>query len=267
MASKNYGKLLLEFVDSLGVPYFYEPSFKLTAGSLLSDRYLLILYLPALKMGKQQLIYRLASLLNMPTAYRDVISEQVLGVRELLIGFDGQGDTSVCKFYVENKIRSVGSETQQAFKAFKWQLDSPNVRMIDHYYLPPVTSRADILSGIKRLSGGRETQGLNAVKALFSLSAELTLTELFYMEVEGQTDEGPDAQGRSSYDLRFYDAEIELHKVMPVITSIATYFAVPETAIEQLLAADKNKHFGHLSSGIGRDGKEFVTFYYGVQAA
>ena len=58
--AENYGKRLLAFVDSLNVPYFYEPSFKLMAGSLLSDRFLVILYLPALKGGEQQLIHRLA---------------------------------------------------------------------------------------------------------------------------------------------------------------------------------------------------------------
>ena len=260
MMAENYGKRLLAFVDSLNVPYFYEPSFKLMAGSLLSDRFLLILYLPALKGGEQQLIHRLALQMNMPNDFRDAISEQVVGLREVIVGFDGRDKGSICKFYVEEPIHFVGTESQKIFTAYKWQPESVNTRTVDSYYLAAVTSRADILDGIRRLSNGRETQGFYAASELLFLASKLTLDELFYMEVEDQT------QTRSSFDIRFYDAELDLQQAMPVVYDLANYFDISIAAIDKLLAAEKNKKLGHLSSGIGRDGKEFVTFYYGVQA-
>jgi hypothetical protein len=43
-------------------------------------------------------------------------------------------------------------------------------------------------------------------------------------------------------------------------------FAVPPSRAAVLSGAAEDLALGHLSAGIGRDGEEFVTIYYGVEA-
>ena len=257
----DYGDRLFNFVKALNIPFLYERSFKLMQQTLYDQRFLLTLYLPALKGEEQHFLQALAALSNIPEPYRKLIESQIVGLRELHIGFEQQEKTSVCKVYLERPLLASNGKPQLVHQACKWSIESPESMAIDSYHLIPVASRDEILTRIVGLSGSVNPQGLDTVKQLFLLAGDnLTLDELFYLEVEDQ------AKTRSSFDMKFYDAELTMGQVEPVIYTAADYFAVPATAIEQLLATQRDKVLGHVSSGLGRNKQAFVTYYYGVQA-
>mgnify|MGYP000026228173 FL=1 len=265
VATGSYADRVFEFVSALNIPFLYERSFKLMHESVLNERFLLSLYLPALNGTERQMLQDLASVFNMPEVYRKAIDAKIVGLRELHIGFEQQEQASVCKVYIENPLPASlpvsGGESQLIHCAYKWSITTPQSMAIDSYHLIPVTSRAEILERAARLTGDSDAPGFEAVKQLFLLDqGSLALKDLFYLEVADE------AKMRSSFDLKFYDAELTMEQVQPIIYSAANYFSVPVAAIDQLLATEKHKTLGHLSSGTGRNGQAFVTFYYGVQA-
>jgi hypothetical protein len=71
---------------------------------------------------------------------------------------------------------------------------------------------------------------------------------------------------RRSYDINVYRAELHLGDIADLVGSVAADFAVPRPQVRALLERDGARDLGHLSGGRGRDGSEFVTIYYGVEA-
>lgn len=265
VAIDAYADRVFEFVTALNIPFLFERSFKLMHESVFSERFLLSLYLPALNGAEKKVLQDFAALFNMPDAYRIAIDAQIVGLRELHIGFEQQQKSSVCKVYIENPLLTSklvsGSEAQLIHCAYKWSITSPQSMSVDSYHLIPVASRAEILERVARLTGDLHAPGFEAVKQLFLLDqGSLALEDLFYLEVADE------AKMRSSFDLKFYDAELTMEQARPIIDSVANFFAVPVATMDQLLATEKHKTLGHLSSGTGRNGQAFVTFYYGVQA-
>jgi hypothetical protein len=83
---------------------------------------------------------------------------------------------------------------------------------------------------------------------------------LFLMEVA-------DADNpRRSYDLNVYRAELRLGDIADLVGAVAEDFAIPPPQVRALLERSGTLALGHLSGGRGRDGGEFVTLYYGVEA-
>jgi hypothetical protein len=71
---------------------------------------------------------------------------------------------------------------------------------------------------------------------------------------------------RRSYDINVYRAELHLRDIADLVGAAATELAVPQPQVRALLERSGALALGHLSAGRGRDGEEFVTVYYGVEA-
>ena len=256
----NYGKILLSFVKLLEVPYFFEPSFKIMRKSVNSDRFLLILFLPKLKISEQEFLNEFATLFNLPSDFKDIIAEHITGRREVIVGFDSSKDFPIIKLYIETSIDSLHNNEQPLYRAFKWQIECPENKSIDDYFLKNVESRKDILICIENLFNCEDASALRVTKDLFNLEGgQIGTDKLLYLEVEDQD------RSRKSFDIRLYDANLSMRKLMPILLRVADRFSLESEPIEQLLSREKDKTFGHLSSGYDKNGEEFMTFYYGAQ--
>jgi hypothetical protein len=71
---------------------------------------------------------------------------------------------------------------------------------------------------------------------------------------------------RRSYDINVYPAELHLRDIADLVTAVAMEFAIPGPAVQALLERTGALGVGHLAGGSGRNGAEFVTIYYGVEA-
>lgn len=281
--SSPYSQQLLEFIAALQVPYLFERSFKMAPGHFYGDRFLVSMYMPALRDGAnglaadQQLLDGLADLLNMPASYRKAVASQLSDVQELHIGFERQGRQSIAKVYIEQATHAEATDRQLMHRAYKWSVDatakagfkgemSGELAAVAEYYRMPVQSRSDIVQGVIDLSTNLKDEVarhlINAtLDELLSLdNNQLSLEQLCYLQVQEQGNQ------RSSCDIKFYDAEIKMFQLKSLLQRAAEYFAVPLSLIDNLLTVEQDQIFGHWSAGVGRNEQAFMSFYYGVKS-
>jgi hypothetical protein len=103
-----------------------------------------------------------------------------------------------------------------------------------------------------------------ARRCVFDLLSRMTgfanSGELLLMEVE----EPPNP--RRSCDLNVYDAGLRMHEIADLIDATLHDFAVSQARGRTVFDRAGERALGHISAGIGRDGQEFVTIYFGVEA-
>jgi hypothetical protein len=71
---------------------------------------------------------------------------------------------------------------------------------------------------------------------------------------------------RRSFDLNFYKARLRLDHLMPALRALCGRYGAGREAIERIAAQAGKRPFGHLSGGLGRDGQDFLTVYYELEA-
>jgi hypothetical protein len=105
-----------------------------------------------------------------------------------------------------------------------------------------------------------EMESLEIVKGF--LEAALSRTghdQILYLEVS------EDNNPRRSFDINMYRARLRLEDLHPLLLQMCRHFSITPEGFHALYDPVKSKRFGHLSGGLDREGKEFLTVYYGVE--
>jgi hypothetical protein len=109
------------------------------------------------------------------------------------------------------------------------------------------------------LTSSREGGAAGAVEEIVRLaSGKVSAHNLLYLEV---TEEG---NPRRSFDINMYRANLKVAELHSFLGTIARQLAIPERDYHDLYESTKTQRFGHLAGGLGRDGREFFTVYYGA---
>ncbi len=80
--------------------------------------------------------------------------------------------------------------------------------------------------------------------------------ELLYFEA---TEEG---NPRKSFDVNVYRANLKVAEVYPLLVRIARHYAVDSQAVEEVYEGIRDQVLGHLSGGVDREGRDFLTIYF-----
>jgi hypothetical protein len=83
--------------------------------------------------------------------------------------------------------------------------------------------------------------------------------ELMFMEVS------EDNNPRLSFDINVYKAELPLAEMVDLLKEVADYFSVTAQRWSGFLETLSSERLGHISGGVGRNGKEFFTVYYSIE--
>lgn len=263
MADCDVKTRLLGFVDQLAQPHGYERSFKLTNGHIWQDRFLVTLHVDAFDNSGQQKLEALASALRMPRALvEETIAEEFSGIEIVHIGYEKLNGKALCKIYFEKAIDIEKNAKQLVHRAIKWDVESPNKNVVTEYFLLPNLSRKTMLGLIARNFDGSFSHPLVdwAARLLDLVCTRVSINELFFLDVEEK------GNPRKSFDLRLYDAGLTVGQTNSLIESAAKLVKAPMQALKTLLEEDFDQQLGHMSAGIGRDGYEFVSFYFGVES-
>jgi hypothetical protein len=81
-----------------------------------------------------------------------------------------------------------------------------------------------------------------------------------FLEVE---DEGTP---RRSFDLNVYDSEFCIADIAPGFGKLSKHFGLDPEQSRHLEALPQRAALGHVSAGLARDGRDFLTLYYGAGA-
>jgi tryptophan halogenase len=241
----------------------FEKSFKMTDRSLLSERYLIGLPRVAIQPKK---LFELCEKLEMPEDYLTAFKEQLPGADTIHFGFEESETGFVYKVYLEFAHRLCETPEDPAGEpravllhlAYKWDALDGCKRAIAKYECYPGLSRDAMLKRLANVYRGVGGASLEVVKDIVAAASRRTVKPLMYLEVSEA------GNPRSSFDINVHAAGIRMNEIEHSLSQVQSLYSIPPARFRRLLAEVRGKKLGHVSGGIGREGKEFLTIYHEV---
>jgi hypothetical protein len=258
--------LLLDRIASLGVPYQYERSFRLSPGRLLANRFLISLNRVDLGNPGLERTLEIGTALGMPVAVQDAVREQFKRAHCLHFGFEASAETLLCKLYLERKVpddqvaQAVSEATSvELHCAFKWDINSGGY-FVTHYNWFPALAPSGIEAHLRKIYRQRpEGEATQIACEILAISAAHT-TQLQFLEVREP------ANNRHSFDLNLYNANLQVRHILPQLLRMRDHFDIRPGQFQALIDQIKTRQLGHLAGGSHRDGSDFFNLYYGASS-
>ncbi len=252
-------QLLLQQLMSLGIPYGRESSFKLLPGVVYADRLLIGI--------KTQYVdpkscYEIARTLGMPLAAQQVLQPYQALASSVFYAVERQDEDWICKCYFEFWEQALGLLKQGREQAIlmhlgvKWRVMNPEKFEQAHYIWHPKLSSKHILrqlaqaypesaSSLACISQQIVRQGLKRNQN--SPMMYLTVSEL--------------NNPRQSFDINLYNSGLSLADVRQPLWLAGESLQVDHDVLAAQLDMLAACRLGHISGGISRDEREFLTVY------
>jgi len=259
--------LPFRILESLNIPGGYERSFKLAPGGIQANRYLLGFEASAIPGERWPDIFRQ---LNMPSNLARDFLDSLPEANTALFGFEARPDgESLYKLYLEfwSKLQQRQQHTphdrsrQLLHLGFKWQAVSPEHHACTYYHCLPGLSVEDIRQRIPDHFSGFTNSPCQTVTftILDQIEHAQSTDDYLYLEISE-----PDSN-RVSFDLNLYPAQRSVNDIREGLLSIASSMNIDPQKIQRMLSLAGDQPLGHISSGRGRDGREYFTVYYEQQ--
>jgi tryptophan halogenase len=261
-------KPLFERVRALDAAFGFEKSFKLVRKSMREDR--LILGVPSALATPEALLGACRDI-GMPPPYLDAFARELGGANTIGFGYEGGGHGGVYKVYLEfwDRLRErilrdpANREPALLFLGFKWEASEGGRAALARYICHPLLSVRGILARLEALYAGRsDSSSLVAARAILALAARRIGGDDSFVYVEA----GEEGNPRKSFDLNFYKAGLRVRDLLPALAVLCREYSIAAAALDRVEAEAGGRAFGHLSGGIGRDGQDFLTVYYELEA-
>lgn len=259
---------LFERVRALGTDFGFEKSFKLAPKGLREDR--IILGVRSALATPEALLAACRDI-GMPQPYLDAFAGELDGANTVGFGYEGDGHGGVYKVYLEfwdrlrqRVLRDPGNrEPAVLFLGFKWQAGEDGGAAVARYTCHPLLSLRGILSGLEALYEARsESASLRAVRSILALAAQRIGGDDSFVYVEAAEEGNP----RRSFDLNFYKAGLRVRDLLPALSEVCSAYGIGAAQLARIGTQAGDRPFGHLSGGLGRDGTDFLTVYYELEA-
>jgi hypothetical protein len=200
----------------------------------------------------------------MPDDYLSGITTGLAQAEVVHFGFEEYADGCVYKVYLEfcTALKLTSNETTREpillHLAYKWNPLQSGMRAVAKYLYHPGLSSQEIFERMSLVYSGeagrpslRIAQGI--VAAASTRAAEAAL---MYIEVSEA------GNPRSSFDLNLYEANLQVCEVQDFLFDALHHYAIPRERFEPLYEQISRCRLGHLSGGIDRHGRDFLTVYY-----
>lgn len=261
------GLPLLGLVQELKVDFGIERSFKMAPGRLSGDRLIL-----AVRKGSvtPQALLGICRRVSMPPAHQALFEQGLAEANTVGFAFEGGERGGAWKVYLEywdalrERVRREPGNREPAllYLGFKWEARDPARAVVARYTCHPLLAAKGIVRRLSALYGGNDdSPSLRATRAVLELaSRKLAGGPFVYVEV---AEEGTQ---RKSFDINFYRAALRVRELRSALAELCGRHAIAEAELERVIEQSGACAFGHLSGGVGRDGADFLTVYFEVQA-
>ncbi|MCZ7598717.1 MAG: hypothetical protein M5U09_14630 [Gammaproteobacteria bacterium] len=251
-------------VESMGVPCGYERSFKIVGGSILANRYLLGIETKCV--GAHALLDACRRL-GMPGSQLEQFVEELPRANLVFLGFEAEEHGgAIYKVYLEfwDHVRRLrqrrGDEGSPllSHRGFKWRHDDPTRHVVTDYHWIPDIACGEILARIEQLYEQLpEAAAAGMVRDIISRADPRNRGGRYiYIEVSET------GNSRLSFDLNLYAAGMRVRDIRSPVEEAAARLGAASGSFDRLMALVSDKLFGHVSGGVGRDGREYLTIYY-----
>ncbi|MFA5028133.1 MAG: DUF3467 domain-containing protein [Candidatus Methylomirabilota bacterium] len=259
---------LLAAVRGLRADFGLEQSFKLSRATLEENRFLVTLAKRTIERPEERIL-RVCDLLGMPEGLREVFAARLPAANYLHVGFEEGVRGSLYKMYLEfwtdweREIdqRPMRHDPFELHLGFKWDPTDAARRAVSTYTCHPRIAPERIRERIAGLfdPGAHSGSLAAALDIVARAAAGVGREQLLYLEVSES--ESP----RRSFDLNVYKANLRLGDFGEPLRRLCAFHGVPPERLAALYARAKHKRLGHVSGGIDRTGRDFLTIYYGMR--
>jgi len=265
---------LIALVEELGVQPLFERSFKVSDGSVNASRFLLGLPKREIEPDAVDKLLRICRRLDGPRPYLENVEKELPDSDFIHFGYEEEGAASLYKVYLEFSTRlermaeddpqrlismMKGPEPFLMFLGFKWDPENPRARALTRYSWYPGISFDGMLGRTSAILGDeRRGTAWEALADLLDRASERVRHDRinFFDVLEEES-------GRRSFDVNVYDAKLRIEEILDLLVRVGRGFSLPEEAFLSLTDRIQGEHLGHLSGGMDRNGRGFLTFYHG----
>jgi tryptophan halogenase len=261
---------LIRLVEGLKAPYGLERSIKVTQGNLADDRCLISLGRAAFDRHPAERVAAMGRALHMPESFIHELPAALEGADVVHFGYEAAAGNDVYKIYCEyaSQVRSAMASASASrapalvHLAYKWVRGKPDSGAVTRYTWVPYRTRGELEQRLQNLVPPSEAPRAHrcALALVARVAALADSGEALLMEVEEP------GNPRRSCDLNVYDAELHMNEIADLLDATMADFAISKTRAHAVFDSAASRMLGHLSAGRGRDGQEFVTIYFGVEA-
>ncbi len=259
---------LVAMVGTLGAPHGVERSVKIGRDFINDDRCLVSVDRAALGASPAVRLTEMARALVMPGDFVAALPAALAAADVVHFGYEGPPESAIHKIYLESAsatrdaMRREDPAPRLVHTAFKWMPRRPDRRAVARYTWIPCRTRHDLEDRLGRITPPHEAPVGHrlAVRLLARLAHVVEPERLFLLEVAEENNQ------RRSWDINVYNGGLRVGQALDLIDAARAEFRVSPAAASAVFDANADRTLGHLSGGLGRDGQEFATIYFGVEA-
>jgi hypothetical protein len=258
-------------VDALGVKAVLERSIKMSEGRLLPDRFLWGFKRDFL--ASREPILRLCEHLGMPANFRADFGAGIGDANVLFLGIEESEQSCRYKAYLEFADRVAAARVERPgstdpvllYTGFKWDADDPTQAAVAGYTCyPGLTARGMVDRMAEAVYGGVTGPAFILARKIVEMAARRAGSgpdKYLYLETT------EDGSSRLSFDINLYNAGLRVEEVYPVLVDMCRHFRISQELFLPVFTPIRTAAFGHITGGLDRDGREFLSIYFGGQPA
>lgn len=263
--------MLFELVNRLNVKVGFERSFKVLRNTLLPDRFLVGFKRKNIAPTSHNRIVNICQQMGIPEGFMETFQEHLPESNIVLFGFEKNEKNSVYKSYLEFGHRILDAikknpenpEPLIIHMGFKWDVSDNTRCAMAHYTCFPSFSVKNML---KRLSNvfysHNHRHPFKIAEGIVNLALSRADPDEF-LYFEAQEENNP----RRSFDINMYRANLRLTELYPLLLKMCRHYAIPLEEFHYRYDPVKTQIFGHLSGGVDREGRDFLTVYFGEKGS
>jgi len=270
-ATKTPGDRLQAEVRAIGAPFGRERSIKLRDQRVLTNRFLLTIAREDIGIDASERVLDTCRRIEMPEQFRQAVAAHVTPANMIHFGYEEEQDgRAFYKVYLERGeqlARAMASRPPVTdpfvlFHAFKWNCADRHEHVMARYVCHPRLGRTALLQRVAAVYAGQpeRTPWHMLCEIVSAATRRIPEAELLYLDV---TEDGTD---RKSFDVNFYRAGLRVDSVAPYLERLATHFRLRADLLLDAFAGTQPLRLGHMAGGVDRQGRDFLTIYFGAEA-
>lgn len=255
-------KVLVDLIRSLEMPFSFERSFRLSNSGISADRYLVSANNKVMNSKFESDCREVYREFGCPKALSDVIENGMAQAINLHWGVEHSEKNTVRKIYFEypfdlNQSANSSSSPKLVYLGYKWSVADPSHVIETSYHRHPDLDPHALLSEVNKLCC--DSTYAFTEELVRQADARNTYSEIQYIETSETTTQ------RHAFDINFYGTSLTLDECQSQLFAVANSFSCPATQLSCLLEQISVQELGHIAAGKHRNGKEFLTVYYGAE--
>jgi hypothetical protein len=260
---------LLRTIESLEVRPVLERSFKMSGGTLLPNRFLWGFKRDSLTEARAEKLWEICARLAMPPSLLKDFRAGVGDANVVFFGFEENARGWRYKAYLEfgdrlARVRAANPDAPEPvliYLGFKWDANDPARSSVARYTCHPALSAPDMVERMRAaFYGPAAGPSFEIARAIVEQAAGRVGNERF-LYFETTEDDNP----RNSFDINLYNARLRVEDVYPLLLKACQHFGIASEAFLGAYLPVRAATFGHVTGGMDREGKDFLSIYFGAQ--